>query len=308
MAAWTEDDVPPASGKVFVVTGANSGIGWEAARMFAAAGGRVILACRDRERGEAALARLGEAVRGADAAVETLDLASLASIEAFAARFAARHGRLDVLVNNAGVMAIPRRLTADGFEMQIGTNHLGHFALTGRLWPLLVAAGASRVVTVSSLVHRRAPMDLDDLMGERAYDPWVAYGRSKLANLLFAHRLARRAEASGLALRSVACHPGYAATNLQHVGPTMTGSTIGRWTMTVGNTLLAQSAAGGALPTVFAALAEEARPGDFVGPRVLGLWGAATRGRSNDASYDLATQDRLWAISEALTGVRYEGS
>src|SRR3954451_12678805 len=211
MAGWTARDVPDQGGRRVVVTGANSGIGFHAARELAAHGADVTLAVRDVARGEAASARMTGTV-----AVERLDLADLASVRAFAARF---EGPLDLLVNNAGVMAPPLRRTADGFELQLGTNHLGHFALTGVLLGALRARPGARVVTVSSNAHKAGRIDFDDLQGERRYRRWRAYGQSKLANLLFMFELDRRARDAGLDLVSVAAHPGYAATNLQFNAP-----------------------------------------------------------------------------------------
>jgi NAD(P)-dependent dehydrogenase (short-subunit alcohol dehydrogenase family) len=206
VSAWTARDVPDQTGRSVVVTGANSGIGFQAARVLAERGADVVLAVRDITRGEAAAGRIGRAVR-----VRRLDLADLASVREFAA---GAPERIDLLVNNAGVMALPERRTADGFELQFGTNHLGHFALTGLLLERLLRGAEPRVVTVSSGLHKRGRIDFDDLQGERSYDKWAAYGQSKLANLLFAYELQRRASAAGLPLRSVAAHPGLSATNL----------------------------------------------------------------------------------------------
>ncbi len=306
---WAESDIPDLSGRVFVVTGANSGIGYEAARALAAKGGQVVLACRSREKGDAAAGRIKAAHPAANVVVSDLDMASLASIRAFAERFVRDHARLDVLVNNAGVMAIPRRETADGFEMQIGTNHLGHFALTGLLLGRILESAPSRVVTISSMMHTRGEfgaLDAADLRFGSGYQKWVAYGRSKLANLLFAYELQRRLEIDHPGVGSIACHPGYSATNLQSVGPSMAGSQIEAAVMAVGNKLFAQSARSGALPTLYAALGEDLRGGEFVGPSgPMALWGAPVRQKSNRASRDLYAAKKLWETSEELTGVRY---
>jgi NAD(P)-dependent dehydrogenase (short-subunit alcohol dehydrogenase family) len=238
--------------------------------------------------------------------LERLDLADLASVREAAAAVGARHDHLDLLVNNAGVMAVPRRETADGFELQFGTNHLGHFALTGLLLDALAAAPDPRVVTVSSNAHRMGRMRWDDLQGEQHYQRWLAYGQAKLANLLFAFELQRRADHAGLGLRSLAAHPGYAATNLQAVGPRMDGSKVMETLNRLGNRVLAQDDAHGALPTLFAAT-QDLPGGTFVGPDGPGEWrGHPTIVGARNAAYDEADAQRLWAVSEELTGVRYE--
>jgi NAD(P)-dependent dehydrogenase (short-subunit alcohol dehydrogenase family) len=213
-----------------------------------------------------------------------------------------RVGTIDALVNNAGVMALPRTVTADGFEMQLGTNHLGHFALTGLLLDLVPDGG--RVVNVSSGVHWGGRMNFDDPMGEKRYDKWVAYCQSKLANLLFTFELGRRLTKAGRAVASVACHPGYASTNLQGVGPKMEGSAMGERFFSLGNALFAQSAASGAMPTVEAAVGESVRSGDVIGPYFFGF-GSPRKDIVSSAARDPATASRLWAWSEERTGVRY---
>jgi NAD(P)-dependent dehydrogenase (short-subunit alcohol dehydrogenase family) len=288
---WTARDVPDQRGRSVVVTGANSGIGFQAARVLAERGADVVLAVRDVTRGEAAAGRMRGAVQ-----VRRLDLADLASVRAFAAT---APERIDVLVNNAGVMGLPEGRTADGFELQLGTNHLGHFALTGLLVERLLAGTEPRVVTVSSNLHRRGRIDFDDLQGERGYDKWAAYGQSKLANLLFAYELQRRA---GGALRSLAAHPGLSATNLWSGA----GSSRGERIAAAIGKRIGQSDATGAEPTLYAATAPGVRGGAYVGPRG---W-REMRGHpklvdSSTASKDEATARRLWAISEELTDVRY---
>ncbi len=307
-ARWTTEQVGDLSGRRMLVTGANSGIGWEAAKVLAAHGAHVVLACRDTAKGERAAQRIRATSPGARVEVIELDLADLASVQDAAETFAARHGRLDVLCNNAGVMWLPYRMTADGFEMQFGTNHLGHFALTGRLLGLLLAADAPRVVTVSSNLHRGGAIDFGNLDAGRGYDPRRAYAQSKLANLLFTFELQRRADAAGTALTaSVAAHPGWAATNLQTAGPRMAGAVVTEQVHRLANRLFAQSAAGGALPTVRAAVDPQIRGGDYVGPSGPGqLRGApaAVSPSSTARAPEVAT--RLWEASEALTGVRYD--
>jgi NAD(P)-dependent dehydrogenase (short-subunit alcohol dehydrogenase family) len=306
---WSETNIPDLSGRIFIVTGANSGIGFEAARALAAKGGHVVLACRNRAKGDAAAERIRAARAGSSVEVSELDVASQASVRAFAERFLRDHPRLDVLVNNAGVMAIPRRETVDGFEMQIGTNHLGHFALTGLLLGRLFESAPSRVVSVSSMMHTRGrfgALDAADLRLDTGYSKWGAYGRSKLANLLFAYELQRRLEIDHPGVTSMACHPGYAATNLQGVGPAMAGSAMEGAFMAVSNKLFAQSARAGALPTLFAALGDGLRGGEFIGPSgPMALWGAPVSQKSNRASRDLYAAKKLWETSEELTGVRY---
>lgn len=306
MSSWTPSDLPDQAGRRFVITGANSGIGLEAARELARRGAHVILACRNPDKAARAEADLARDARD-DAVLEvrSLDLADLSSVRAFAEGVAADHDHLDVLVNNAGVMALPYRTTADGFEMQLGTNHLGHFALTGHLLPLLRAApDTARVVHVSSVAHRVGRMRFDDLMGRRRYQRWLAYGQSKLANLLFHHELQRRLDAAGDDLISVACHPGYASTNLQLVGPRLDGSALAERINALGNRLVAQSAAQGAWPTLFAAADPTATRGDYIGPhRFRGMRGHPTRERPAPHARDRDAMARLWDVSVDLTGV-----
>ena len=300
--------MPDLTGRRAIVTGANSGLGWWTAYELARHGAAVTMAVRDTARGAAARGQMQErAGRELPLTVSALDLADLASVRVFAQEWSRAHPEgLDLLVNNAGIMAIPRALTRDGFEMQLGTNHLGHFALTGLLLPALVAIPHSRVVTVSSGVHRMGRIQLDDLMGERRYRPWGAYAQSKLANLLFTAELQRRLDAAAIPTLALAAHPGFAATNLQGVGPAMRFGSRGRRVAELGNSLLAQSAEMGALPTLFAAT-EPGLPGDaYVGPdgfmeqrghpRLVGRAGAAL---------DEATARDLWVRSEELTGVRF---
>ena len=304
---WTTADLPDLSGRTAVITGANSGLGYETALALAGCGAAVTMAVRDVTKGEQAAAEIRRTVPGATVEIGPLDLASLASVREFAARWSQAHeDGLDLLINNAGVMAIPHRITADGFEMQIGTNHLGHFALTGLLLPALVARHRSRIVTVSSFAHRMGRLDLNDLMGQRRYRSWGAYGQSKLANLLFTGELQRRLDRAHLSVKAMAAHPGYAHTNLQSASARMQGKSFQARMADRTNDLLAQSAAMGALPTLFAATAP-GLPGDsFVGPNgFMELRGYPQLvGRSARAA-DLADAAALWAASEQLTGVVY---
>ncbi len=300
---WTAADMLDQSGRVAVITGANSGLGLVTARSLAQAGAEVVIACRNVEKGEAAAASIRREVAAARLSVRELDLADLGSVRGFASRLAAEGVVLDLLVNNAGVMAPPRRETVDGFESQFGTNHLGHFALTGLLLGPLLASGEPRVVTVSSGAHRLGRMKWDDLQRERGYNNWLAYGQSKLSNLLFCFELQKRATAASVGLTSVAAHPGYARTNLQFAGPSAWEGMIMRAT----NAVFAQSAEMGALPTLYAATVPDLPGGSFVGPDGF----AEQRGyprvvTATERAYDEEAWLRLWEISEELTGVRYE--
>ena len=299
--SWTADDIPDQTGRVAVVTGANSGLGLVTARELARAGARVVLASRSAGKLEGAAALIASAVPGADLEPAVLDLADLDSVRAFAE---AAPARLDLLINNAGVMAAPHRVTKQGFESQLATNHLGPFALTGLLLGRLLAAPAPRVVTVSSQMHRGGKINFDDLQGERKYSRWGAYQQTKLANLMFCFELQRRATAAGSALLSLAAHPGYAATNLQAAG---TDRFYERWFMAIGNRLFAQSADLGALPTLYAATAPDLPGGTFVGPDGRGEQrGYPTVVTAAGKAYDEQDWRRLWEVSEELTGVHYE--
>lgn len=298
---WTARRIPDQSGRTAVVTGANSGLGYVTARELARRGARVVLACRNRPRGEQALERLLAEVPEADAELRQLDLADLGSVRGFAS--ALPEEPLHLLVNNAGLMAVPYARTADGFEMQFGTNHLGHFALTGLLMDRLLTAGDARVVTVSSMLHTLANIDIDDLNGERRYRRWIAYGRSKTANLLFTHELARRTRDRGMVV--AAAHPGYAATELQAKGPRLAGDRTGERMMRLANSLVASSAELGATTTLYAATAEDVRPDAFVGPRALGLRGDPGPSWRAPWTRNTTAAQRLWTASEELTGIRY---
>ncbi|MEU7146477.1 oxidoreductase [Streptomyces sp. NPDC045456] len=306
MTRWTTSHIPDQTGRSAVVTGANSGIGYITARELARRGARTVLACRNEARGHAALARLRSEVPEAEAEFRQLDLADLASVRAFAAGLDTFDGnRLDLLINNAGVMALPHRRTADGFEMQFGTNHLGHFALTGLLLPKLLATPGARVVTVSSGFHVLGNVDLDDLNSERGYRRWIAYGRSKSANLLFVHELSRRLARAGSQVVAVAAHPGYADTNLQTAGVRMEGRTGAERVVALANRVVGQSAESGALPTLCAATAPHMKPDAFLGPRT-GLRGATAPSPRAPWTRNDETSARLWDASEELTGVRYD--
>ena len=304
---WVGSHVPVQHGRSVLITGANSGIGFEAARLLAGRGAHVVLASRDTQRGTTALRRIAAHSPDADLELLALDLSSLDGVRRAADAFRERHDHLDVLINNAGVMAVPLRRTADGFELQFATNHLGHFALTGLLLPALLAGERPRVVTVSSNLHRRGRMRFDDPNWHRDYDRWAAYSQSKLANLLFTFELQRRSARAGLPLAALAAHPGYAATGLQARGPRMRGSALSERVARIANAVFAQDAAHGALPTVAAAALPEARGGDYWGPGGRsGMRGLPSHATPAAGATDVAAAQRLWTLSEELTGIGFD--
>ena len=296
-AKWTIDDVPGQHGRLAVVTGANTGLGFETARVLAARGASVVLAVRDIEKGKRAAARIAGTAPGADVTVQPLDLTCLDSIRAAAGELRARHPAIDLLINNAGVMFPPKQTTVDGFELQFGTNHLGHFALTGLLLEQMLPVPGSRVVTISSLAHRlRARINFGDLQSERSYRRVAAYGQSKLANLMFTYELARRLSGAGTTI-AVAAHPGLASTELTRNSPAASAA-LAR--------LISQKPAMGALPTLRAATDPGVLGGQYYGPgRLLGARGYPEPARSSGQSRDTALQRRLWTASEELTGVTF---
>jgi NAD(P)-dependent dehydrogenase (short-subunit alcohol dehydrogenase family) len=307
---WTEQDVPDQTGRTVVITGASAGLGLECTRVLARAGARVVMATRDARKTEAAADRVRRAVPGAILEQVQLDLADLSSVRDAAAVIADRHDRIDVLLCNAGLMATPERRTVDGFELQLGVNHLGHAALTARLLPLLGHDADPRIVVVSSEAHRIGQLDLDDLQWERRrYRRWGAYGQSKLANLLYVRELARRLEVAGSPITAAAAHPGYAATELQTKGPTMQGGLLGTVTGAanrLANTLVAQSAAAGALPQLYVATAPGVEGGSYWGPqRFGGARGEPGRAGRSSAAKDDDRARRLWELTEQLTGVAH---
>lgn len=304
---WHVENIPDQTGRTVVVTGANSGLGLETAKALAGAGADMVLACRNMEKGEAAVDQIRRETPQAHLELMTLDLADLRSVASFAQTFKQSRSRLDSLINNAGVMALPERRTVDRFEMQFGVNHLGHFALTGQLLDQLMATPESRVVTVSSLAHKFGRLNFKDLNWEdRHYNKWLAYCQSKLANLVFALELERKLQKADADVSSVAAHPGLAATNLQMVGPKMSGSKLGALNMKATNLLLSQTQADGALPSLYAAAAPGVYGGEYFGP------GGFAEMRGTPVKVDPAPRAKqehpareLWRASEKLTGIKY---
>jgi len=294
---WTTASIPDQTGRVAIVTGANSGIGFETAKALAEKGAAVVLACRSQAKGKSAAEAIPREKLGGSVTVMALDLASLTSVRAFAGEFSHAFDRLDLLINNAGVMALPKRMeTADGFEMQFGTNHLGHFALTGLLFDLLARTPGSRVVNVSSGAHRPGRIHWDDLQFKHSYTPFGAYSQSKLANLLFTNELQRRLNKAGSAVTATAAHPGWTATNLQ------THSGAAGFL----NPIFGQKPPMGALPTLYAATAPDILPAGYYGPDgMLEMRGYPKPVGSSGAAQDAAAAARLWAESEKLTGVSF---
>ncbi len=297
-SAWTAADIPDQTGRVAVITGANTGLGFETAAALAGHSAHVVLAVRNLDKGADAAARITARHPGAAVAVRELDLTSLASIRAAAERLRSEHDRIDLLINNAGVMFTPKAVTEDGFELQFGTNHLGHFALTGLLVDRLLAVPGSRIVTVSSMGHRAGTIDFDNLQWQRGYSRARAYGRSKLANLLFTYELQRRL--AGSPTLAAAAHPGASSTELSRNTPAWMRLVTGPFELT------SQDAAMGALPTLRAATDPGVRGGEYFGPGGFAeLRGYPKVVTSNARSHDAAVQRRLWSVSEELTGVVY---
>ncbi len=302
MSGWSTEDISDQSGRTAVVTGANSGLGLVTTRELARAGARVIMAVRSTQKGESAAAEIRREAPDAKLDVRSLDLSSLESIQSFASDLDLGTGELDLLINNAGIMMTPYQTTHDGFELQFGTNHLGHFALTGLLLDRVQAAGAGRVITLSSLEHKSGHIEFDDLQLKNGYAPRKAYQQSKLANAVFGVELDRRLRAAGSPAISVLAHPGYSDTNLQTTGPTGPMKAI----LKVGNKLLAQGAEQGALPTLYAATAPGVDGGDYYGPDgFMEMRGKPTHVDVIPEASDPEVAKRLWEASEELTGVRY---
>ena len=298
MPKWTSNDIQELSGKTAIVTGANSGLGLITAKELAGKGCHVVMACRSVDKAETAANEIKNAFPSASIEIIALDLSSMDSIKTFS-------DEIDLLCNNAGVMDIPFRKTTEGFEMQFGTNHLGHFALTGRLLDLIAHTEGARIVTTSSLMHIPGKINFDDLHWSKGYSGWGAYFQSKLANLLFTYELERKLKISGAKAISVASHPGYASTNLQLVSAQMESSSFQENLWKSMNACIAQSAEMGSLPTLYAATNPHIQGGDFIGPRVLGWRGYPKKVQSSKRSKNKAVASKLWSVSEELTGVAY---
>lgn len=294
----TEADIQNLGGNIAIVTGANSGIGYETARVLAVKGAGVIMACRSMERGEEAASRIRRAHPAVQLEVMNLDLSDLASVQEFAGSFRNKYSSLDILCNNAGVMMLPERIeTADGFEMQFGTNHLGHFALTGLLFDMLRNTPGARIVTVSSIVHRFGNVDFENLNAEKSYNPSNAYSQSKLANLLFTYEMQRRLEGAGIEMLAAASHPGWTGTNLQKHAPFFRFM----------NRFVSQKPEMGALPTLYAATVPDVQGGDYFGPgRMMEMRGYPKKVKSSDDSHDEELAQNLWEVSEKLTDIYYD--
>lgn len=303
---WSETDITPKRGAVAIVTGANSGLGYHTARVLAGAGAKVVMACRSTERATEAAELINASVPDADLVLASLDLADLESVRSFAEEIRTGYEHLDLLVNNAGVMAVPsRHETAQGFELQFGTNHLGHFALTGLLLSLLRDRQGARIVTLSSNAHRMGRFDFDDLDSTGKYTRWGAYGRSKLANLSFALELDRRLREADARAISLAAHPGYARTHLTQSGPGLDGAGLATRVVGIADTVIAQPATRGALPQLYAAAAPGVEGGQYYGPR-FAMWGKPSLERPSARARDVDAAQRLWDVSVERTGVEFD--
>jgi NAD(P)-dependent dehydrogenase (short-subunit alcohol dehydrogenase family) len=306
---WTQNDIPNLSGKVVIVTGANSGLGLESTKALAAKGATVVMACRNLSKAEKAKAEVLQNVPNAKLDLMQLDNANLESVQAFAKAFKAKYVRLDILLNNAGVMAIPRQETAEGFEMQLGVNHLAHFALTGLLLDVITGTPGARVHNTSSSAAFSGAIYFDDLMGEKEYGRWTAYGQSKLANIFFANELNKQLNAAGHDTISNSSHPGLVMTNLQTNSLGQSGnSLLERLLYGIVSPFLAQDVTMGVLPQLYASTAPDAKGGVFYGPKTFRLRGYPAEQHANDAADDVAALKRFWELSEELTGVHYSFS
>ncbi|MEM7117364.1 MAG: oxidoreductase [Chloroflexota bacterium] len=303
---WTQNDIPNLAGKIVVITGANSGLGLESAKILAAKGATIVMACRNMSKATQAKADVLQQVPDAQLDVMQLDNASLDSVKSFADAFKAKYDRLDILLNNAGVMAIPRTLTQDGFEMQLGVNHLGHFALTGHLLDVITNTPGARIHNTSSSAAFGGRINLDDLMGEKSYSRWGAYGQSKLANAAFATELNKRLKAAGHDTIANSSHPGFVITNLQSNSIEQSGASfIERILYRISEPLLSQDISMGVLPQLYGSTAADAKGGVFYGPKTLRMRGYPVEQKCNNALNDDVLLKGFWEASERLTGVSY---
>jgi len=302
---WTAEQIPDLTGKTVIVTGANSGLGFEATKKFAEKNAEVVMACRTLKKAEKARREIKEELEDPNLELMEIDLADLESVEVFAESFRENHESLEILCNNAGLMAIPRRETVDGFEMQLGVNHLGHFALTGHLIDMLIES-KGRIVNQSSMAHEGSEIDFDDLMSEKSYSKWGAYGQSKLANLLFTYELDRKLDEADADVEAVACHPGVSDTNLFKKGSEMTDSKIKEKIQGIFSHVVGQSAEKGALTMLYAAT-EDLEGGEYIGPSGFrNMRGLPEKQESSETSSNKRSQEKLWYKSEELTSVEYE--
>ena len=304
--SWSVEDIGEYEDEIAVITGANSGLGFSATKILAENGAKVIMACRILDKAKEAKQEIIEELDDPDLEVMELDLSSLKSVESFAGKFREEYDSLDILCNNAGLMALPRRETEEGFEMQLGVNHLGHFALTSHLIDMIIDSNG-RVVNQSSMAHEDAEIDFDDLMGEENYSKWGAYGQSKLANLLFTYELDRRLKEKDIEVESVGCHPGVSDTNLFREGPKMEHSKIKLYFGKIFSKILGQSPDKGCLPMVYAATSEEIEGGEYIGPDGFKqMRGYPEKQESSEASHNEEDAKKLWERSEELTNVKFE--
>lgn len=303
---WTQNDIPNLSGKVIVITGANSGLGLACAKTLAAKGATVVMTARNVQKGEAARGEILQEQPHASLDLMKLDVGDLSSVRAFAAAFKDKYARLDILLNNAGVMAIPRQETPDGFEMQLGVNHLGHFALTGLLLNVITKTPNARIHNVSSSANYTGTINFDDLMGEKNYSRWGAYGQSKLANVFFTFELQKRLSAAGHDTIANVSHPGVVIGNLQANSVAQSGTGLEGLLYRLIEPILAQDIGMGVLPMLYGMTAKEARGGVFYGPRTFNLRGYPAEKKANKEAYDAEALRRFWDVSEQLTGVKYD--
>lgn len=305
---WTQQDIPDLTDKVIIITGANSGLGFECAKTFAEKGATVVMTARNMQKGEQAKAELLASQPDVSLDLMQLDVGDLSSVRDFAAAFRAKYDRLDILLNNAGVMAIPRQETPDGFEMQLGVNHLGHFALTGQLLDVITRTPNARVHNVSSSANYTGTINFDDLMGEQEYGRWAAYGQSKLANVFFTFELQKRLTAAGFDTIANTSHPGLVIGNLQANSVEQSGTRMESWMYNTSKLFMAQDISMGVLPMLYGCTAEEAKGGVFYGPKTFNMRGYPAEKKANKEAYDADALQRFWDVSEDLTGATYSFS